>query len=72
LIGYFAPLPSSPFPNDLELSLKFMAVDPERTHIRADDVFTELAIHLDDHRPWQPGAGHDQMIASDPRLNAAK
>jgi hypothetical protein len=49
-----------------------MAVDPERTHIRADDVFTKIAIHLDDQRPWQPCAGHDQMIAFDPRLNATK
>ncbi len=49
-----------------------MPVDLKRSHIRPDDVFTQIPIHLDDDRSGHPWTGHDQVVTFDSRLHAAE
>jgi hypothetical protein len=62
----------SAIPHDVELPFEFGPVDSERLHVRSDDVLTEVAVHLDDDRSRQTGTRHDEVIALDPRLDAAE
>jgi hypothetical protein len=62
----------TPLSNDVKLPFELAAIDPERPHIRSDQVFAQLAIHLDHDRSRQTGTSHDQVIAFDSRLNAAE
>ena len=57
--------------NDGEISLELFAAEVQRTHVRSDDIFTKISIHLDDHGANQARLRHDEVIAFDPDLDAA-
>jgi hypothetical protein len=59
-------------PDDRQLALELRAVDSKRAHVGSNDVFADVAIHLDDDWPWQSGPRHDEVVAFDPRLNASQ
>lgn len=59
--GPVLPVVSS---NNSEQSFEFFPCQTERAHVRTDDVFTHIPIHLDDDRARHAGSGHDEMIAS--------
>jgi len=49
-----------------------MAVDSESAHVRSNEVFSEVSIHLDHDGSRKPGTRHDQVIPFCARFNAAQ
>jgi hypothetical protein len=52
-------------PDDRQLALELRAIDSERPHVGSNDVFANVAIHLDDDWPREPGPGHDEVVTFD-------
>lgn len=48
--------------NDLQQSLELFAIHGWSSHAVANDVFAEIAIHLDNQRSREPRPGHDEVI----------
>ena len=57
--------------DDTKQLLEFFAAEAKRPHVRSDEVFPEIFVHLDDHRTNQSRLGHHEMIALGSGLHAA-
>jgi hypothetical protein len=57
--------------DDSQQAFEFVTAETERADVRADDVFAQVSIHLDDDRPGESGSGHHEVIAFRSRLDTA-
>jgi len=57
--------------NDAQQPLELFTVHSKSSHIRSNDVFTEISVHLDDDRTREPSSGHHKVVASRANLHAA-
>jgi hypothetical protein len=54
------------------VSVELFAIHPDRTHIRPNDVLSEILVHFDDDRPRHPGLRHHEVVTPDAGLHAAR
>lgn len=58
--------------DDPQQLLEFFTAQAKRSHVRPDEVFAKVLVHLDDHRTSQSGLCHHEMIAPGSRLHASR
>jgi hypothetical protein len=57
--------------NDAQQLLELLAAQAKRTHVRSNEIFSEILVHLDDDRSGKARLGHYEMITFRSRFNAA-